>query len=101
MFLLVPDYRGSPGSKTVKQLCVCVCVCVLETDRNSVSVFRPKLDHVETETSRNWTSSVSCSDLQSDDVIFQKQWAGLTAWRESSQVHSASPPQLENRKYFL
>ena len=55
--------------------------------------FRPKLDHVETETSRNWISSVSCSDLQSDDVIFQKQWAGLTAWNESSQVHSASPPQ--------
>jgi len=54
MFLLVPDYRGSPGSKTVKQLCV--CVCVLETDRNSVSVtvlkvFRPKLDQLETETS--------------------------------------------------
>ena len=75
----------------------------LETDRNSVSVtvFRPKLDHVETETSRNWISSVSCSDLQLDDVIFQKQWAGVTAWSESSQVHSASPPQLENRKYFL
>ena len=98
----------------------------LETDRNSVSVFRPKppknmvsawfrlwqkgtvelrfppkLDHVETETSRNWISSVSCSDLQSDDVIFQKQSAGLTAWSESSHVHSASPPQLENRKYFL
>ena len=63
--------------------------------------FRPKLDHVETETSRNWISSVSCSDLQSDNVIFQKQWAGLTAWSELSQVHSASPPQLENRKYFL
>ena len=99
----------------------------IETDRNSVSVFRPKppknmvsvwfrlrqkgtvelrfrpkLGHVETETSRHWISSVSCSDLQSDDVIFQKlQWAGLTAWSESSQVHSASPPQLENRKYFL
>ena len=57
--------------------------------------FRPKLDHVEIETSCNWISSVSCSDLQSDDVIFQKQWAGLTAWSESSQVHSASPPQLE------
>jgi len=42
--------------------------------------FRPKLDHVETETSRNWINSVSCSDLQSDDVIFQKQWAGLTAF---------------------
>ena len=55
--------------------------------------FHPKLDHVETETSRNWISSVSCSDLQSDDVIFPKQWAGLTAWNESSQVHSASPPQ--------
>ena len=39
--------------------------------------FRPKLDHVETETGRNWISSVSCSDLQSDDVIFQKlHWAG-------------------------
>jgi len=36
---------------------------------------------------------VSCSNLQSDDVIFQKQWAGLTAQSESSQVHSASPPQ--------
>jgi len=59
--------------------------------------FRPKLDHVETETSRNWISSVSCSDLQSDDVFFQKQSAGprppgltmvvagLTAWSESSQ----------------
>ena len=85
----------------------------LETDQNSVSVtvfrpkppknmvsawfqlrqkgtaelrFRPKLDHVETETSRNWISSVSCSDLQSDDVFFLKQWAG-------PQVHSASPPQ--------
>ena len=45
------------------------------------------------ETSRNWISSVSCSDLQSDDVIFWKQWAGLTAWSESSQVYSASPPQ--------
>jgi len=97
----VPDQR--PLNSCV---CVCVCVYVLETDRNSVSVtvlkvFRPKLDHVETETSRNWTSSVSCSELQADDVIFQKQWAGLTAWSESSQVHSASPPQLENRKYFL
>jgi len=64
--------------------------------------FRSKLDHVETETRRNWISSVSCSDLQSDNVIFQKlQWAGLTAWSESSQVYSASPPRLENRKYFL
>ena len=60
--------------------------------------FRPKLDHVQTETGHNWISSVSCSDLQSDDVIFQKQWAELTAWSESSHVHSASPPQLENRK---
>jgi len=95
-------------------------VSQIETDRNSVLVmvfrpkppknmvsawfrlwqigtvelrFRPKLDHVETETSRNWISSLSCSDLQSDDVIFQKQWAGLTVWSESSQVHSASPPQ--------
>ena len=79
----------------------------VETDRNSVSVtvfrpkppknmvsawlrlrqkgtaelrFRPKLDHVETETSRNWIGSVSCSDLQSDDVIFQKQWAYLLTY---------------------
>jgi len=91
-------------------------ICKLETDRNSVSVtafrpkppknmvsawfrlrqigtaelrFRPKLDHVETETSRNWISSVSCSDLQSDDVIFQKRWAGLTAWSESSKDENA------------
>ena len=32
MFLLVPAYPGSPGSKAVKRLCVCVraraCVCV-------------------------------------------------------------------------
>jgi len=67
--------------------------------------FRLKLDHVETETSRHWISSVICSDLQSDDVFFQKQWAGprppgltmvvagLTVWSESSQVHSAFPPQ--------
>ena len=91
----------------------------LETDRNSVSMlwpkppknmvsarfrlrqkravklwFQPKLDNVESETSRNWIGSVSCSDFQSEDVIFQKHWAGLTAWSESSQVHSASPPQL-------
>ena len=98
---------------------------MIETDRNSVSVtvfrtkppknmvsvwfrlrqkgtvelrFQTKLDHVETKTSCNWISSMSCSDLQSDDVIFQKQWAGLTAWSESSQVHSASP---HNRKYFF
>ena len=25
MFLLVPAYPGSPGSKAVKRLCVCVC----------------------------------------------------------------------------
>jgi len=29
MFLLVPAYPGSPGSKAVKRLCVCVCVCLL------------------------------------------------------------------------
>ena len=77
--------------------------CKLETDRNSISVtvFRPKLDHVETETSRNWISSVGCSDLQSDDVIFQKQWAGLTAWSESSQVHSASPRTGEQEIFSL
>ena len=62
--------------------------------------FRPKLDHVETETSHNWISSVSCSDLQSDDVIFQKQWAGLAAWSESSQVHSASPPATGEQEIF-
>jgi len=28
VFLLVPAYRGSPGSKAVKRLCLCVCVCV-------------------------------------------------------------------------
>jgi len=75
----------------------------LETDQNSVSVtvfrpkppknmvsawfrlrqkravelqFQPKLDNVESETNCNWISSVGCSDLQSDDLIFQKQWAG-------------------------
>ena len=53
--------------------------------------FRPKLNHVETETSRNWISSVSCSDLQSDDVIFQKQWAGLTVWSESSSSQCLFP----------
>ena len=53
--------------------------------------FRPKLDHVETETSRNWISNVSCSDLQSDDVIFQKQWAGLTVWSESSSSQCLFP----------
>ena len=90
----------------------------IETDRNSVSVtvfrpkppknmvsawfrlrqigtvelrFRPKLDHVETETSRNWISSMSCSDLQSDDVIFQKQWAGLTVRSESSSSQCLFP----------
>ena len=26
MFILVPAYLGSPGSKAVKRLCVCVCV---------------------------------------------------------------------------
>ena len=26
MFLLVPAYMGSPGSKAVKRLCVCLCV---------------------------------------------------------------------------
>ena len=27
MFLLVPSYPGSPGSKAVKRLCMGVCVC--------------------------------------------------------------------------
>ena len=59
--------------------------------------FRPKLDHVETETSRNWISSVSCSDLQSDNVIFQKQWAGLTAWHGVS-YHKFTVPLPHNWK---
>jgi len=43
MFLLVPAYPGSPGSKAVKRLC-CVCVCVCACDflcdfnRNYVSI---------------------------------------------------------------
>ena len=28
MFLLVPAYPGSLGTKAVKWLCVCVCACV-------------------------------------------------------------------------
>ena len=29
MFLVVLMHPGSPGLRTVKQLCVCVCVCVV------------------------------------------------------------------------
>jgi len=77
-------------------------ICKLETNRNSVSVtvfqpkppknmvsawfrlrqkgtvelrFRPKLDHVETETSRNWISSeqtVVGSDLPGNNYLVQR-----------------------------
>jgi len=51
--------------------------CELETDRDSVSdaVFRPKLDHVETETSRNWISSkqtVVGNDLPANNYLVRQ-----------------------------
>jgi len=50
---------------------------LVETDRNSVSVtvFRLKLDHVETETSRNWIrieQTVVGNDLLANNYLVRQ-----------------------------
>ena len=54
-----PSSRSPAQRQDSRRHAVRPSTLYLETDRNpvSVTVFRPKLGHVETETSRNWISS--------------------------------------------
>ena len=83
---LVPAHPGSPGQRAVKR--VCVCVFRPKPPKNMVSAwfwlrqkgtvelrFRPKLDHVETETNRNWISSkqtVVGNDLPTNNYLVRQ-----------------------------
>jgi len=61
VFLLVPAYPGSPGSKAVKQLCVCVCVCVCVSVSVSVCKYIYYIVHAHIARHRDGNYRFMCN----------------------------------------